>query len=225
MQQCAHGGMNKEHPWGGIPIVILVRDDFQLPPIHPGAFYVFDQNEAETSHEMKKKTHYMTARAIGFEEFKAFGRKVVYLLGEKRVNEDQDCFRRILRALRCVDESEQLTEDDTNRLLELHLSHPSFKDEERRLIMNEATYVFANREPRDRLNARMLQALNKAGNPVALIKSKTKNSHGRLVSNNKHFDLDRNPNKVLLCRNARVSLNGVNPDPKHGLYHGSLGVI
>jgi hypothetical protein len=118
-----------------------------------------------------------------------------------------------------------MTEDDTNRFMELHLSHPSFKEEERRKIMNEATYIFANREPRDRLNARMLQALNRAGNPVAVIKSITKNSHGRLVSNNKHFDQDRTPNKVLLCKNARVALNGINPDPKHGLYHGSLGVI
>jgi hypothetical protein len=83
MQQCAHGGRKKAHPWGGIPIVILVGDDFQLPPIHPGAFYVFDQNEAETSNEMKEKTHYMTARSIGFAEFKKFGTKVVYLSGEK----------------------------------------------------------------------------------------------------------------------------------------------
>ena len=225
MQQCAHGGTKKAHPWGGIPIVILVGDDFQLPPIHPGAFYVFDQNEAETTNEMKEKTHYMTSRARGFAEFKEFGKKVVYLSGEKRVNDGQDCFRRILRALRCEDEEEQMTEDDTDRFMELHLSHPSFNDEERRKIMNEATYVFANREPRDRLNARMLQVLNQAGNPVALIKSITKNSHGRLVSNNKHFDLDRTPTKVLLCKNARVSLNGVNPDPKHGLYHGSLGFV
>ena len=91
--------------------------------------------------------------------------------------------------------------------------------------MDEATYVFANREPCDRLNAQMLRTLNMAGNPVAIIRSKTKNHVGRPVSNNKHFDQDRTPNKVLLCKNARVTLNGINPDPKHGLYHGSLGII
>ena len=81
---------------GGIPIIILVGDDFQLPPINPGAFYVFDQKEAEISAEMRMQTHYLTARAFGFREFKEIAKKVIYLLGEKRVHEDQDCFKCIL---------------------------------------------------------------------------------------------------------------------------------
>jgi hypothetical protein len=36
----AHKGANNGKEWGGIPIVILVGDDFQLPSIDPGAFYV-----------------------------------------------------------------------------------------------------------------------------------------------------------------------------------------
>jgi hypothetical protein len=36
----AHKGTNKDKEWGGIPIVILVGDDYQLPSIDPGAFYV-----------------------------------------------------------------------------------------------------------------------------------------------------------------------------------------
>jgi hypothetical protein len=36
----AHKGTNTTKEWGGIPLVILVGDDYQLPSIDPGAFYV-----------------------------------------------------------------------------------------------------------------------------------------------------------------------------------------
>ena len=37
----AHKGTNSDKEWGGIPIVILVGDDYQLPAIDPGALYLF----------------------------------------------------------------------------------------------------------------------------------------------------------------------------------------
>ena len=38
-RQAAFQGANPELSWGGLPIVILVGDDYQLPPIDQGAFY------------------------------------------------------------------------------------------------------------------------------------------------------------------------------------------
>ncbi len=44
MEHCArmsaHEGTNTNKEWGGIPIVILVGDDYQLPSIDPGALCV-----------------------------------------------------------------------------------------------------------------------------------------------------------------------------------------
>jgi hypothetical protein len=41
VNECAHGGNHSEEDWGGVPIVILVGDDFQLPPpFDKGAFHV-----------------------------------------------------------------------------------------------------------------------------------------------------------------------------------------
>ena len=37
-RQTAHGGLGAECDWGGIPIVIFVGDDYQLPSIESGAF-------------------------------------------------------------------------------------------------------------------------------------------------------------------------------------------
>lgn len=222
MKQCAHSGQNKNHPWGGIPIIILVGDDYQLPPISPGAFYALNEDQL-------KKTAFMTDAAYslrkdGFEEFREIGKKVIYLHGEKRVNEGQDEFKSILQAVRCEDDNKKLTEKEITRLLELDINHTSFTDTQKKTIQDEATFVFANKEPRDALNSCKLKNLNMQGSPVARIRSKTE-KNGRQVSNQTHFDSDRTPNRVLLCKGARVTLNGCNPDPKNGLFHGSLGIV
>lgn len=223
MNQTAHGGKNKDHPWGGIPIIILVGDDYQLPPIMPGAFYALDPTKLERSRygsQAQKIT-----RDEGFNEFREIGKTVIYLEGEKRVNEGQDMFKRLLKAVRCESALEKMTEDETQTLLELDIGHPTFSDKQRKQICDGATYVFANREPRDRLNSLKLKIENLDGNPVARIKSVTVGNNQRRVSGKSCFDQDRHPNKVLLCKNARVTLNGYNPDPKNGLFHGSLGIV
>jgi hypothetical protein len=222
MQKCAHGGGNEKEPWGGIPIVIFVGDDYQLPPIMPGAFYALKQNNVELSTKMSSQQ--MGVCAKGYEEFKKMAETSIYLLGEKRVNEGQDCFKRLLAAVRCEDPEIEMTKDEVQTLLHLHLSHQSFSDQQRREIENDATYIFANKEPRDKLNSLKLRLANLKGNPVTIIKAKTR-KQSRPIANNSHFDLDRHPNRLLICKEARVSLNGCNPDPKHGLYHGALGSV
>ena len=81
MNQYAHGGMKKDHPWGGIPIIIFVGDDFQLPSIMPGAFYALDEKQALRSSDMSDEK--FNLRTAGFAEFRKIGEKVITLLGEK----------------------------------------------------------------------------------------------------------------------------------------------
>jgi PIF1-like helicase len=223
MQQCAHSATNGGHPWGGIPIIILVGDDFQLPPILAGAIYALNQGQLERTAAMNFTKY--TVRAQGFAEFLEIGKKVLFLEGEKRVNEGQQIFKRMLRAVRCEHANDQMTEEDVQTLLKLDLSHPSFTQSERREIEDDATYVFANKIPRDTLNSYKLKKINFNCNPIARIKSKTMTNAGKIVVNESHYDLDRQPNKVLICKDSRVTLNGYNPDPKNGLFHGSLGIV
>ena len=42
-RQAAFKGTNNHLSWGGLPMVILVGDDYQLPPIDEGAFYCLGQ--------------------------------------------------------------------------------------------------------------------------------------------------------------------------------------
>jgi hypothetical protein len=57
------------------------------------------------------------------------------------------------------------------------------------------------------------------------MQSISKDKHGKRVSNISHFDGDRCPAVVMLCKTAKVSLNGQNISPNLGLYHGSVGMI
>jgi PIF1-like helicase len=67
MTQCGHLGLNSNREWGGIPLIILVGDDYQLPSINYGAFYslpgVWINNPSFT------RPAKLTSRLAGFEEF------------------------------------------------------------------------------------------------------------------------------------------------------------
>ena len=143
----------------------------------------------------------------------------------KRVNKDQDQLRRILKGLRCEDDQGQLAEEDIQRLLALDLNHPTFTKKQRDEIQQTSMYLFACKEPRDALNAKMLLKANLQGNPIARIKSKTVNKQGKEVTMASHFDNYRTPNFVHICKTAKVALNGCNISPVVGLYHSALGVV
>jgi hypothetical protein len=224
MQQCAHLGTHKDHPWGGIPIVIVVGDDFQLPSILYGAIYSLPGVELKKDKATTPAAQ-IKARTDGFEEFRELGKNVMYLLGEKRVNEDQEQFKRILNAVRCENNNSELCESDIQRLLELDVNHSAIPKADRAKIEEEALYIFANKDPRDTMNDIKLKQANVKGNPVARIVSSTISNKGNRVVNQNHYDAERTPRRTLLCESARVSLNGWNAEPSKGLYHGSIGMV
>lgn len=225
MAQCAHRGKNPTMSWGGIPVVILVGDDYQIPAIGYGAIYSLEIFE-QKGHMIPNNAE-LRCRVSGFNEFKEFGKNVVYLSPDaKRVNKDQDQLKRILKGLRCEDVNQELSEEDVQRLLGLDINHPSFTKKQREEIEETSLYLFACKEPRDALNAKMLLKANLQGNPVAKIRSKTiDRNHGREVTRSWHFDNDRTPNILQICKTAKVGLSGCNIAPAVGLYHGALGVV
>ena len=163
MQNWAHKGSNNSHAWGGIPVIILVGDDFQLPPIMPGAFYAL---QPWSKPQTINGTQY-ERRIAGFMEFLKFGETVVKLEGEKRVNDDQEQFKQILHAVRSEDSHLSLSDEDAEQLMRLYLSDKVYSEDEIKQIESEATYVFANKAPRDKLNSYRLKIENLKGHPVA----------------------------------------------------------
>jgi hypothetical protein len=102
MDETAHGGISNMD-WGGIPLVVLVGDDYQIPPIGYGAFHSFSPIKKIEDNKPINPGQ-LACRMIGLDEFKASAKNVVYLDGVKRVNSEQDQLQRILRNLRCEDD-------------------------------------------------------------------------------------------------------------------------
>jgi hypothetical protein len=80
-------------------------------------------------------------------EFIEIGNTVVILKDAKRANAGQDTFKHILCTVRCEDGDGTLEEREIQTLLKLDRNHPSFSEQERTDIHNEATYINANKEP------------------------------------------------------------------------------
>src|SRR5687767_5051892 len=83
-RQAAFKATKRHLRWGGLPIVVLVGDDHQLPSIEEGAFHCFENNTRERG--TKVEQHFVQN---GKELFKEFGKDVMTLAASKRVLEGQ----------------------------------------------------------------------------------------------------------------------------------------
>ena len=225
-RQTAHSGLNHSKPWGNIPIILLVGDDYQLPPIHKGAFdsLIDLQAKIEEIHHIKSQN---TNRCIarGHHQFQEIGKKVMYLDKSQRQKADQDQLALLLRGLRS--ENDECLNDDNIEFLttNFHLMSPPFSEEDRKEICKDALFLFANNKPKELFNDQKLRELQSPSNPVAKIKSKTTDHNGRIVSNNKHYDDESTPSTLFICVGASVALTGCNICPEWRLFNGSVGKV
>jgi len=83
-RQDAFRGTMQNSSWGGLPMVILVGDDYQLPSIDEGAFYSLEEQRRQS----RPKVEELIVQN-GMELFKEFGKDVMTLAQSKRVLEEQ----------------------------------------------------------------------------------------------------------------------------------------
>lgn len=222
----AYGGQCKNLPWGGIPVVLFVGDDFQLPSIKAGAFQCATE---ESSNRITRKYERPEERALiqhGFNCFQELGKENMKLDIPKRVLSDQKELTSILEACRGEDRNEIFTSADLERLSQLNLRNLNYSSNDKKQLHGDALALFATKEPRDEYNDDMLLRESRENNvPVAFIRADTQNHKGRKVTNARHYDPDRTPASVKLCIGAPAMLTGWNPIPEWGLFHGSIGMV
>ena len=96
---CRHAvnnGLNQDYSWGNIPVVLLIGDDYQLPPIDSGAFNI------RSGFATISRTFDLV---YGEKIFLQLASKSMALNTSKRVLPDQEIFRDLLLRLRAESET------------------------------------------------------------------------------------------------------------------------
>ena len=204
--QTAHSGQKSDLDFGGIPIVLLLGDDGQLPPVQQGAFQ-----------SLSSTKNICPVTQKGFQIFKQLASNVRELHQNQRQHHNETEFHQILDGLYFGN----MTQTASDRLLKQHLNHPRFTQKDREQIESNSTFLFATKNPRDEHNAKQLFNISSPQNPVARIRAKNISDNIR----NSHFSQDSVPSTLLLCVGAKVSICARNLKSEWGLFNHSHGTV
>jgi hypothetical protein len=222
-RQTAHGGINRQKSWVGVPIVIILGDDHQLLSVvigkkGKGATHIF-QDDKGTLIDLPQNSNERNGRDV----FLSLANNVKELKKSCRTDDSASDLRQILQNLR---DNDGCSLDQANKLMDLHINNPHLSQERRQFLEENALFVYTtSREVAERNCSKLLQ-IHSSTNPVAIINTTYEKSDNTNVSrvNKKHFDSDEITKKSTLCKEARVSMTR-NFRPIWGLYNGALGTI
>jgi hypothetical protein len=224
MEQCsrqaASNGQNSELGWGGIPMILIIGDDCQLPAIDEGSFFCFG-NRKNKKHSAAQERFIQN----GLRQFSELGKNVMQLTSPKRVHGSQDRLKSIPHGVRGADDS-SLSLHDANCLCSFHLDNKDrFNLNDKAKIEKDALHPHANKEPKDIHNSFALLKANSEDNPIAKLKASAAKRKGMEPGNAAHCEPDCVPPRANLCKTAKGQLTGCNPRPEWGLCHGSRGAV
>lgn len=204
------GGLLRQLSFGGLPVVVLAGDDYQLPATSSGAIDVLG---GKTGTKIV-----MNGRKI----FRDCAEHVIELTSSKRIRADKLIDQEIIKKLRT---REKLSEPEVEKLLSLHIdaiskNHPKEIVQE---IRSRAMYLFFRNEPRIRHNLEQLNRVHSKESPVGFFRCKaTGNVGGKAVNN--HFNGDP-PGSSIFCKDSQVALDGRNFFPEWGLHNSACGRV
>lgn len=213
--------ISSKKPFGGIPIVMLVGDDHQLPSVTigetgQGITYYFKQKQSK----VQRNPNMMTLEKEGEEVFFQCTDNVIELDQIKRLESDSEKLKSILTDLR----GDGIKRKDATTLLNLHVRN--LPPDKKHAIMKDAVYLFATKQLKTDHNMTKLNELTDENNPVLLLQTQFRKENKKLTYNPKsHFERDSIPTTSLLCKEAKVAITGQNFQPNWGLYNGALGTV
>lgn len=206
--QTIHGGYNPSVPWGGLPILVVLGDDYQLPSINPGA--------------MDRKVTDDKMRYAGNLRFQELMDQTMELTGSKRIQENQNETKLLNERLRLG----ELSTSDIIKLRSLTLENMEEKHGKDYVskLKKDALYIYAKNEKIDEHNLNMIIKNHTKENPIAILKCQSESSTGDKAKIG-HFDGKKPPKSALLIRGAKVALQGRNFCPTWGLHNSACGVV
>ena len=229
IRHCVYGQQNQNEKWGGIPVVIVFGDDYQLfPVIETGAIEGYNNR----IHNSALRTTYKPGseqllHRQGDDLFIDDLTENVFTLTKNFRTQNDPVFGKILERLRVG----KPTEADADRLMRQFL--PYQDDDKRDAIMsdNKTVYLYTmNRQRKAKNQEKVADLSNRTGNPIARLrchwrcKSNQRNGKATIILD--HFKgLQEIQHKGDFCVGAPVSIEDMNIVPEAGLYNGARGWI
>ncbi|XP_078350740.1 uncharacterized protein LOC144635515 [Oculina patagonica] len=198
-------GANADKLWGGIPILVFMGDDVQLPPVCDTPVYIPDSRSAPSNHGRLVWTNMDSA---------------VELTEIVRQNESEQQLRNVLMSLRNYSTTrEQIQWLQQFQWHNLRVSHgPGLLAR----MDEQGLYVFpSHRLEWERNKAKLLECNRQPNHPVAKIKAVNNGRHAQKADSNKAGGLLP---LLYLCRDSKVMLV-VNIKADWGLYNGAVGTV
>jgi hypothetical protein len=202
---CSYGidkGSKSKTSWGGLPVVVFLGDDVQLPPVCDSPVYRCKSTIPAAMHG-----------ALVWKEFTT----AITLKTLIRQNKEERQFTQTLSALRQYQvtrtQAEWLQNFQWNNL---RMSHG---EELLQRMSQEGLFVFPTHEQESSHNKLKLLEANKVA-PIAKIQAHSQGVH-KNVSSDKAGGL---LNHLYLCRGAKVMLT-TNMNVEFGLFNGSMGTV
>ena len=196
-------GLKSSESWGGLPVVVFLGDDVQLPPVCDFPVYKCDSLSPAAMHG-----------CLVWQEFDT----AVTLTTIVRQNESQAMLREVLLNMR-----EYKTTEVQAKWLQQFQWDNLRKSHGTTLLQrmnSDSLFVFPTHEEEWKHNKTKLLEMNE-NNPIALIKAKGSGSHSHTSGSDKAGGLVKT---LYLCRGAKVRLTS-NLNIPYGLFNGSMGTV
>lgn len=200
----ANKGKNYMEQWGGIPVIIFLGDDIQLPPVCDSPVYC-----------CKSKVPAAMHGALVWQDFK----NAVELTTVVRQNTNQTQLKDTLQAAR----NYSITQNQVKWLQEFQWNnlHTKYGQPLLNRMLSNGLHVFPNHDQEWQFNKAQLLELNSQINPIAKIEAAMNGPHANSASSDKSGGLIRT---LYLSKNARVMLT-VNLNVDFGLFNGAVGTV
>ena len=225
VRECAFNGHNYRERWGGVPVVLLFGDDYQLPPTDKnGAINGYDKyhnsTRPQTMTAMSKNNQicefegcYILTDMMTTDVFK--------LSINFRTKDEEDC--ELMNRMRVGDQ----TDEDAQRLINLHTSNYSSKFRQELEGDPKTLHVYSKRDEMGKQNVKMLVATqNRLKVPIARLRCQFKsNILGNSTVYTSHFYGKKLQYMLDVCVGSNVCLETINIDPNAGLFIGAIGTV
>ena len=228
-RDCIYRGQNSNELWGGLPVVLLFGDDYQLMPVTKnGAINSFaKRKDGVYQHVTEKMTDVQLLAYHGDWLFtEVMTDKVYFLTKNYRVKCKQ--FEEILSRVR----KGNANYEDAERLMK---NHRVFYKNDRHFTdkienHHKTMWLYSNNaEVQDKNTDKLVQTSRSLRVPVARLNChfETNKLQGHQTSCpvRRHFETNSYLHNTNICVGARVALRMWNILPSAGLYNGAIGTV